>query len=158
MKRIVVLASAVVALAAAPGAFARSSVSDEPGLCPPAGSLVTYSTTGVWAGRTIVVQQDGRAWLCWRRASRGDGRLGFMLTPAQMTTLRADLGQIGVHRLAPPPAPPCVACNAGVSTLSYRGATLPWSGRQTSKAAADALTRAQRLLVRLAAQQLDPSK
>jgi hypothetical protein len=154
MKRIVVLASAVVVLAAAPGAFARSSISDEPGLCPPAGSLVTYSTTGFRAGRTIVVQQDGRVWLCWRRASRDDGRVGFMLTPAQMKTLRADLSRIGVHRLAPPPAP-CVACNAGISTLSYRGATLPWSGRQTSKAAADALTRAQRLLVRLAAQQLE---
>jgi hypothetical protein len=135
----IALAGAVLGLASGP-ASAASAASDTASMCPAGGSLVTYSYGGV-LGKTLVVQQDGRAWLCWNQTSGDVGRKGFMLSQAQMNALRGDLGRVGVRHLAPTPR-----LGEQVATLSYRGATLPSSGRQTTRAAAAALVRAERML------------
>jgi hypothetical protein len=146
----IVLACAVAVLAAALGASARAAVdtsaAQRAAYCPSAGSLVSYTSVGATA-KTVVVQRDGRVWLCWNSANGEIARAGFVLSKADLAELSADLRQIKVRHLVP-----CQYCDPRrIGTLSLRGATLTWAVQQPTPAAAAALGRAE-LMIDLAAE------
>ena len=141
----VVLACAVAVVVAGAngrlGAGPRSTRgSQRAALCPSGGALVTYATTGATA-RTIVVQHDGRVWLCWNGAKGDVARAGFVLSKADLTALRADLRKISVRHLAP-----CDYCDPLVASLTLRGTSLSWAAQQPTSAGAVALIRAELML------------
>jgi len=139
----VVLACIAAVVAAASGASARAAIdasSQRAALCPSGGSLVTYATTGATA-RTIVVQRDGRVWLCWNGAKGDVARAGFVLSKTDLAALRADLSKISIRHLAP-----CGYCDPRVTSLTLRGTTLSWAAQQPTSAGAVALSRAELML------------
>src|SRR4051794_13917430 len=89
---LVMAMSVVAVLAALLGGSARAATDGPAGLCPPASALVTYASGGSMSARTIVVQADGRVWVCWAGRS-GSGRMGFVLSKTELTALRAQLSQ-----------------------------------------------------------------
>jgi hypothetical protein len=95
---LIVATSAVALLASLLGGTARAATDGTAALCPPAGALATYSQGGAVGGKSIIVQADGRVWVCW--AGRGpEARIGFVLTKAELNALRVQLRVTDVRHL-----------------------------------------------------------
>ena len=124
---LVVAMSVMAVLASLLGGSARAATDAMAEMCPPAGALVTYASGGSMSVKSIVVQADGRVWVCWA-GRNGPGRIGFVLSKPELTALRAQLSQTGVRHLGSA------------------------AGQQTTKAAAAAVHRAE-LMLDLAAEQ-----
>src|SRR4051794_22211610 len=112
LAALVAATSVLALLASLVGGTARAATDGTAGMCPPAGALVTYASYG-WpaGGKTVVVQPDGRVWVCWA-ARGGSGRTGFVLSKTELDALRAQLRQIAVRHLGSPLPRPC--CDAPV--------------------------------------------
>jgi hypothetical protein len=146
-RALLAAAGAVAALAVGASAQAASLA---PSLCPAGGALVSYASAGARGARTVVVQHDGRVWLCWSGLN-GIGRTAFVLGKRDLAALRTELRLIGIGHLTPavrPSDPP------SLTSLSYRGMTFPLAGRRPTIAGAAALERAELMLDLVAEQRI----